>query len=116
MAYTRVNWENLPSTDTPINAANLNIMDAGIKDLDTEMGNCMKYTTVNVSSLDDLKSWAINTARIGAYIVDVNQSGSRTAVIMQKASSSYLSFIRFSYGINATQYKYLNGTWTEVSL
>ena len=32
MAYTRVNWEDLPSTDTPINATNLNKMDKGIKD------------------------------------------------------------------------------------
>lgn len=33
MAYTRVNWENLPSTNTPVNATNLNKMDKGIKDL-----------------------------------------------------------------------------------
>lgn len=116
MAYTRVNWEDLPSTDTPINATNLNVMDAGIKNLDTEMNDCMKYTSVNVSSLDDLKSWAINTARAGAYIVHVNQSGSFSCAIVQKASTSYLSFIRFGYGITAKQYKYTNGTWTEVSL
>lgn len=30
MAYTRVNWENLPSTKTPVNADNLNKMDKGI--------------------------------------------------------------------------------------
>lgn len=30
MAYTRVNWEDLPSTNTPINATNLNKMDEGI--------------------------------------------------------------------------------------
>lgn len=34
MAYERVNWENLPSKNTPVNADNLNKMDAGIKDLD----------------------------------------------------------------------------------
>ena len=34
MAYTRVNWEDLPSTNTPRNATNLNKMDAGIKDND----------------------------------------------------------------------------------
>ena len=33
MAYTRVNWENLPSTNTPLNATNLNKMDAGIASL-----------------------------------------------------------------------------------
>ena len=30
MAYERVNWENLPSTKTPVNADNLNKMDKGI--------------------------------------------------------------------------------------
>jgi hypothetical protein len=35
MSYTRVNWENSPSTDTPINVDTLNIMDAGISELDT---------------------------------------------------------------------------------
>lgn len=33
MAYTRVNWEDLPSTNTPINAENLNKMDEGIYEL-----------------------------------------------------------------------------------
>lgn len=33
MAYTRVNWENLPSTNTPVNADNLNKMDVGIASL-----------------------------------------------------------------------------------
>lgn len=33
MSYTRVNWENLPSTNTPLNATNLNKMDKGIADL-----------------------------------------------------------------------------------
>ena len=30
MAYERVNWENLPSSKTPVNADNLNKMDEGI--------------------------------------------------------------------------------------
>lgn len=37
MAYERVNWENLPSKNTPVNADNLNKMDEGIKDLETEL-------------------------------------------------------------------------------
>lgn len=31
MAYTRVNWQDLPSTSTPVNATNLNNMDSAIK-------------------------------------------------------------------------------------
>ena len=38
MSYTRVNWQNKPSTATPINATNLNTMDAGIAALDTAIG------------------------------------------------------------------------------
>lgn len=38
MSYERINWENLPSTNTPINATNLNIMDAGIKENDVAIG------------------------------------------------------------------------------
>lgn len=34
MSYTPVNWEDSPSTSTPINADNLNIMDKGIADVD----------------------------------------------------------------------------------
>lgn len=30
MAYTKINWQDVPSTSTPINAANLNHMDDGI--------------------------------------------------------------------------------------
>lgn len=31
MSYERVNWEDSPSTKTPINATNLNKMDAGVE-------------------------------------------------------------------------------------
>ena len=34
MSYTPVNWEDSPSTSTPITAENLNIMDKGIADVD----------------------------------------------------------------------------------
>ena len=41
MAYTRVNWENLPSTNTPLNATNLNKMDAGIANAVEKSGDIM---------------------------------------------------------------------------
>lgn len=37
MAYDRVNWEDAPSTKTPISAENLNKMDAGIFENDKKM-------------------------------------------------------------------------------
>lgn len=39
MAYERVNWENLPSTKTPVNADNLNKMDKGIAEIDEKMNS-----------------------------------------------------------------------------
>lgn len=41
MAYTRVNWEDLPSTNTPINRTNLNKMDAGIANAVEKTGDTM---------------------------------------------------------------------------
>ena len=41
MAYERVNWENLPSTNTPVNADNLNKMDEGIANAVEKTGDTM---------------------------------------------------------------------------
>lgn len=41
MAYKRVNWENLPSTKTPVNADNLNKMDKGIANAVEKTGDTM---------------------------------------------------------------------------
>lgn len=54
MAYERVNWENLPSTNTPVNATNLNKMDAGIANA--------------VENLDKLSTYSTNETKIGTWI------------------------------------------------
>ena len=41
MAYERVNWENLPSTKTPVNADNLNKMDEGIANAVEKTGDTL---------------------------------------------------------------------------
>ena len=41
MAYERVNWENLPSTNTPVNAKNLNKMEEGIANAVEKSGDTM---------------------------------------------------------------------------
>ena len=38
MSYTKTNWQNLPSTATPINATNLNKMENGIADANGAIG------------------------------------------------------------------------------
>lgn len=37
MAYERINWQDAPSTDTPLSAENLNTMDSKIADLDSQV-------------------------------------------------------------------------------
>ena len=39
MAYERVNWENLPSTKTPVNATNMNKIENELSDLDSNKIN-----------------------------------------------------------------------------
>lgn len=55
MAYTKINWENSPSTNTPINATNLNKMDTQIKqNADDISGLDTRVTTAeeNISSFN----------------------------------------------------------------
>lgn len=68
------------------------------------------------TNLDDFKSWLISSAPSGTYLVNLNINNYKTGVVVEKNNSNYLSFIRFGYNQNAIQYKYYNGTWTEVIL
>lgn len=69
------------------------------------------------SSVSDFKSDIITSNYMaGCYFVTLNFNGSISCALVQKANNSYLSFIHFSYGIIAKQYRYLNGTWYETSL
>lgn len=47
--YNRINWQNSPSTSTPLNAANLNKMDKGIDEIDTKLDN-LQTTVDNLPS------------------------------------------------------------------
>ncbi len=49
VVYNRVNWEDLPSTDTPINATNLNKMDLGVSQVVARANESMPYANI----LDD---------------------------------------------------------------
>ena len=73
MAYERVNWENLPSTNTPVNADNLNKMDKGIKDLETELSK--KANSSDVYTKEQLDNNLLPMTMLkDIYIVD-NDTG-----------------------------------------
>lgn len=117
----KINFQNLPNTTTPINATNLNQLQTNVEtDIDNtnlKLIHGIKGSNVSYSTLDDFKVDLItNTYSSGSYLVGLNISGSIQTAIVQKANNNYLSFIRFSYGTTATQHKYNNGTWSEVSL
>ena len=45
LSYSRVNWQQSPSKSTPLSAANLNIMDAGIKNNNDMISNLRDEVT-----------------------------------------------------------------------
>ena len=55
MAYERVNWENLPSTNTPVNADNLNKMDKGIANAVEKTGDTLTGG-LNFNNKNDYRS------------------------------------------------------------
>lgn len=57
MAYSRVNWQNSPSTSTPINATNLNNMDAAIKTNDDKLLGNAPMGNVVVDSIRSKNMW-----------------------------------------------------------
>ena len=67
--YTRVNWQNLPSTTTPINETNLNTMDNAIDLIDSRVvgiGNQVESlaTDVQVTLLANAWSSASQTVTV----------------------------------------------------
>lgn len=82
-------------------------------DGDLEVNGTVRiYKQSPFASLDNFKSFCIYNAPSGISFWALNIDGAVGAAILQKASSDYLSFIYFSYGINMIQYKYNNGTWS----
>ena len=73
MAYTRVNWEDLPSTNTPRNATNLNKMDSAIKEHDDKLIGAKSMGNVIVESIESKNMFDKNTALKNAWLSDSGQ-------------------------------------------
>lgn len=83
VSYSRVNWEDSPSTNTPINAANLNVMDKGISDCATEINNRQPKTDNNLTTTAKTIPGAINelNADLGNKIEAPNYSSATDITI-----------------------------------
>lgn len=58
--YTRINWENYPSTNTPLNESNLNKLDFATNEIDNRLIE-MDTTKVGLSELsNNVKDWTMD--------------------------------------------------------
>lgn len=64
LSYSRVNWQQSPSKSTPLSAANLNIMDAGIKNNNDMISNIRDEITQLNSNIDVKNSFCKNIASV----------------------------------------------------
>lgn len=88
MAYDRVNWQNQPSTATPINADNLNKMDSGIKAL--EEGKIPKSDIVQTDTINDpnkVPSTSVTHA-LGQQVTQLNNKLGNKVGVVETASTS----------------------------
>lgn len=71
MAYTKTNWQDLPSTSTPVNATNLNKMETGIEDAHKLVSNGILATitgnNVSLTSTDTLTLTLVQQEQVGNY-------------------------------------------------
>lgn len=95
MAYTRVNWENLPSTNTPLNATNLNKMDAGIASLDTDLGSLVSNLKFNYDSTTN--SYYATFGQIKIVIAEIDYTTGNTSPYT--VTWNYTSPVSFTKGI-----------------
>lgn len=108
-AYSRINWENYPSVDTPINEANLNKIDAATDELDnrilnldvTKLGMDVAYTMVQsiayerdsgriiVSYLNGAKAYIDTDMEKLAIDIDYDADTQRIIIISQDGTKKY---------------------------
>lgn len=87
MAYTKTNWEDLPSTDTPITADNLQNMEDGIEEahnLIDEIKDAEIYSTDEVKTN---KKW-IDNKPIYRKVITFNNSTAQETLIINTGISN----------------------------
>ena len=62
--YTRVNWQNSPSTVTPISAENLNKMDKGIDDVDSALEDHIS-SIIHTDTINDVTKYPSSAVTYG---------------------------------------------------
>lgn len=96
-AYARINWENYPSEETPVNASNLNRIDAAVDEIDDRVIT-LDITKLGVSDANDLiKSVALDNETGVITITKYNNSTSTIETNLSKIA------LNMSYDYNTQQ-------------
>lgn len=66
MPYTRTVWEDTPSTNTPVTAANLNNMESGIESAHTQLAEHQTEISTNQTNISSLTSGKVDYYNAGA--------------------------------------------------
>lgn len=103
MAYEKINWENAPSTNTPINAENLNHIENGIEQNDNDIGNLEELNTTEKGNLVGAIN-EVNNSILKRTIVYENSSGGSDTSLTLNKSVSNAKYIEIFYGRKGTAY------------
>lgn len=108
MAYTKVNWKDLPDTSTPINADNLNTMDGqieananAIEEITSNFDNFIQSEIYSTSEVKTNKKW-INGKPIYRKVLTFTQTTTNNTTIQHYIENVDLIYIEraFIYSSN----------------
>ena len=108
--YTKLNWQNSPSTSTAISATNLNIMDKGIDDIDNavvalQSGKIDKTSIAQTDTINDATKVA-STAITHAHGLEIDAINDNLAFLTENLDSTYFD--------GSTVYK--SATWKRLKV
>lgn len=97
MAYTKTVWENLPSTNTPLNAENLNNIEDGIETIDNRLSDEEVYKTATAGSNGDFHVTLTNTTLTNGRTVKVSfpaaTNGASNARLSIDGGTNYVNIL-----------------------
>lgn len=125
MAYTRVKWEDLPSTATPRNAANLNNMDKGIKTNDDKLEGNTPMGNIVVDSIKSKNMFNVETCVggnldngvvVGGEAVVINSTNAQTGTIVYTSNQAWRGVVSDYIEVNEGEQYILNFTRSTTSI
>lgn len=104
-SYSRVNWEDSPSTNTPINAENLNKMDKGISDCASAIATKQESTDNNLTTTAKTIRGAINEINADlANTLKGSQIGAGSNTVSIVNATKILCVVKKSNVVICTKY------------